>query len=208
MKAFIRMKRARYLISLFVVVSVIFACGTVWASSEGGGHGDGGHGGESALNKNKDLVFRIMNFTLLVAVLFFLLRKPIGQGLEARRQGIKDQLDDLERQKEESQRQLAETKQKLSQLDAEVQRIVAEYVQMGETAKAKILEEARASADKLQEQAKKNIENEFASAKQQLMAEMAEQAVSMAEELIRKNIQDQDQERIIDEYLEKVVVAQ
>jgi hypothetical protein len=30
----------------------------------------------------------------------------------------------------------------------------------------------------------------------------------MAEELIRKNIRDQDQERIIDEYLEKVVVAQ
>jgi F-type H+-transporting ATPase subunit b len=202
------MKRARYLISLFVVLSVLFAYGTVLASSEGGGHGDAGHGGESAFNKNKDLVFRIMNFALLVGVLFFLLRKPVSQGLEARRQGIKDELDDLERQKEEAQKQLAETKQKLSQLDAEVQRIVAEYVQMGEAAKAKILEEARASADKLQEQAKKNIEHEFGSAKQQLMAEMADQAVAMAEELIRKNIQDQDQERIIDEYLEKVVVAQ
>ena len=208
MKAFIRMKRARYLISLFVVVSVIFACGTLWASSEGGGHGDEGHGGEGAFNKNTDLIFRIMNFALLVGVLFFLLRKPVSQGLEGRRQGIKDELDDLERQKEEAQKQLAETKQKLTQLDAEVQRIVAEYMQMGERAKAKILEEARASADKLQEQAKKNIEHEFATAKQQLMAEMAEQAVAMAEELIRKNIQNQDQERIIDEYLEKVVVAQ
>jgi F-type H+-transporting ATPase subunit b len=93
-------------------------------------------------------------------------------------------------------------------LDAEVERIMAEYVQMGEAARARILDEARASADKLQEQAKKNIEFEFASAKQQLMAEMGDQAVAMAEELIRKNIQDQDQERIIDEYLEKVVVAQ
>jgi F-type H+-transporting ATPase subunit b len=202
MKALLRMKRARYLISLFVVVSVVFACGTVWASS------GGGHGGESSFNKNKDLVYRIMNFALLVGILFFLLRKPVGQGLEARRQGIKDQLDDLERQKEESQKELAETQRKLSQLDAEVEKIVAEYVQVGEATKAKILEEAKASAEKLQEQAKKNIEHEFATAKQQLMSEMAEQAVAMAEELIKKNIQDQDQERIIDEYLEKVVVAQ
>jgi len=128
--------------------------------------------------------------------------------LAARREGIKDQLDDLERQKEEAQKQLAETKQKVSNLDAEVERIMAEYVQMGEAARTRILDEARASAGKLQEQAKKNIEYEFASAKQQLMAEMADQAVATAEELIRKNIQDQDQERIIDEYLEKVVVAQ
>jgi F-type H+-transporting ATPase subunit b len=201
MKAFIRMKRARYLISLFLVVSVVFACGMVWASS-GGGHG------ESSFNKNKDLIFRVMNFALLVGVLFFLLRKPAAQALEARRQGIKDQLDDLERQKEEAQKELAETKQKLSRLDGEVERIMAEYVQMGEAARARILDEARASAEKLQEQAKKNIEFEFASAKQQLTAEMADQAVAMAEELIRKNIQDEDQERIIDEYLEKVVVAQ
>jgi F-type H+-transporting ATPase subunit b len=199
MKAFIRTRRAHCLISLFVVVAVIFACGTVWAS---------GGGGESSFNKNKDLIFRVMNFALLVGVIFFLVRKPMAKGLEARRQGIKDQLADLENQQAEAQKQLAETKQKLSQLDAEVERIMAEYVQMGEAARVRILDEARASADKLQEQAKKNIENEFKNAKQQLKADMADQAVAMAEELIRKNIQDQDQERIIDEYLEKVVVAQ
>jgi F-type H+-transporting ATPase subunit b len=199
MKAFIRMKRARYLISLFVVVAVIFVCGTAWAAGGGGGF---------TIDKNKDIIYRIMNFALLVGVIFFLTRKPVGKALEARRQGIKDELEDLENQKEEAQKQLAETKQKVSNLDAEVERIMAEYVQMGEAARTRILDEARASADKLQEQAKKNIEYEFASAKQQLMAEMAEQAVGMAEELIKKNIQDQDQERIIDEYLEKVVVAQ
>jgi len=202
MRAFIKMRKARYVISLLVVISVLFAFGSVWASSEGG------HGGEGGLNKTKDLIFRLMNFGLLVGVLIFLLRKPMAQGLEARRQGIKDQLGDLERQKQEAESQLAEYKQKLDRLDQEVEKIVAEYVRQGEAAKAKILEEAKASAEKLREQAKKNIEQEFASAKQQLKAEMAEQAVAMAEELIRKSIRDEDQERIIDEYLERVVVAQ
>ena len=37
---------------------------------------------------------------------------------------------------------------------------------------------------------------------------MAGQAVAMAEALIKKKIKDEDQERIIGEYLTKVVVAQ
>ena len=59
-----------------------------------------------------------------------------------------------------------------------------------------------------QEQAKKNIEQEFQNAKEELKAEMADQAVALAEALIKKNINDDDQKVIIDEYLTKVVVAQ
>ncbi|NVL90242.1 MAG: ATP synthase F0 subunit B [Desulfobacterales bacterium] len=200
MKAFVRMRKARYFIILFIVVSALFAFGSVWASSEGG-HGDNS-------GKVKDLIWRTMNFGVLAVALIFLLRKPIAKGLAARRQGIKDQLDDLERQKREAEKQLAEYKEKLTRLDEEVEKIVADYVQQGEAVKVKIIEEAKSAAEKLQEQAKKNIEHEFQKARQQLTAEMAEQAVTMAEELIKKHINDEDQKRIIDEYLTKVVVAQ
>ena len=203
MKAFVRMGKARYVVSLLVVVSVLFAFGSVWASSEGGEH-------EGGLIKNKplDLLYRTINFGVLAFILIFLLRKPVPKVLASRRQGIKDQLDDLERQKQEAERQLAEYKQKFARLDEEVEKIVAEYIRDGEAVKANIIEEAKAAAEKLQEQAKKNVAHEFQKAKQQLKAEMAEQAVAMAEELIKKYINDEDQKRIIDEYLTKVVVAQ
>jgi len=188
MKAFVRMGKARYVVSLLVVVSVLFAFGSVWAPL--------------------DLLYRTINFGVLAFILIFLLRKPVPKVLASRRQGIKDQLDDLERQKQEAERQLAEYKEKFARLDEEVEKIVAEYIRDGEAAKANIIEEAKAAAEKLQEQAKKNIAHEFQKAKQQLKAEMAEQAVAMAEELIKKYINDEDQERIIDEYLTKVVVAQ
>jgi len=199
MRAFRKLGKTRYMISLLVVVSVLFTFGLVWASSEGGGGG---------IDKGKDLIWRIMNFGVLAAVLFFLLRKPLAKGLASRRQGIKDQLDDLEKQKQEAAKQLAEYKEKLSRLDEETEKIIAQYIQDGEAAKAKIIEEAKAVSEKLQVQAKKNIEHEFDKAKQELKAEMAEQAVAMAEELIKKHITDEDQEQIIDEYLTKVVVAQ
>ncbi|MBE9582815.1 MAG: ATP synthase F0 subunit B [Proteobacteria bacterium] len=202
MNALVRMGKLRYVVSLLVVFSVLFAFGAVWASSEGG------HGDEGGKGKGMDLLWRTMNFVVLAGVLIFLLRKPIAKGLSSRRQGIKDELDDLEVQKQEAGRRLAEYKEKLSLLDKEVEKIVAEYIREGEIAKAKIIEEAQALAEKLQEQAKKNIEHEFDKAKQQLKAEMAGQAVAMAEQLIKEHINEEDQERIVDEYLTKVVVAQ
>jgi len=200
MKAFVRMGKARYVVSVLVVVSVLLAFGSVWASS-GGGHGDSGA-------KVKDLIWRTMNFAVMAGGLFYLLRKPIAQGLASRRQGIRDELDDLESQKQNAEKELAGYKEKLSRLDQEVEKIVAEYIQQGEDAKAKIIEEAKATAEKLQEQAKKNIEHEFSKARQQLRADLAEEAVAMAEELIKKNIKQKDHKSLIDEYLKKVVVAQ
>jgi F-type H+-transporting ATPase subunit b len=200
MNSFVRMKKARYLVSLLVVIAVAFAFSSVWASSDGG-HGDSGA-------KLKDLFWRIMNFAVLLGALVFLLRKPLAQGLEARRKGIEDQLGDLEQQKQDAEKQLAETKQKMARLDQEVEKIIAEYVKEGEAAKARILEEAKVAAERFQEQAKKNIENEFQKAKEQLKADMSDQAVALAEALIKKNINDDDQKVIIDEYLKKVVVAQ
>lgn len=200
MKAFVRMGKARYVVSLMVVVSVLFAFGLVWASS------DAEHGDSSG--KGKDLLLRVMNFGVLAGGLFYLLRKPAAKALESRRQGIRDQLDDLETQKQDAERQLAEYREKLNLLDQEVGKIMAEYVRQGEMVKARIIEEAKASAEKLQEQAKKSIEQEFLKAKKQLTAEMADQAVATAEKLIKKNIKHEDQIHIIDEYLTKVVVAQ
>lgn len=196
-----RLGKVRYIVILLVTVSVLLAVGSVFASS-GGGHG------ESSFDKTKDLIWRIMNFAVLAGALFFLLRKPVAQGLEARRQGIRDQLDDLENQKADAEKELAEYKAKLARLDKEIGKIVAEYVKDGEAAKEKIIEEAKIAAEKLQEHAKKNIEHEFQKARQELQAEMSAQAVTMAEALIKKSINDDDQKRIVDEYLTKVVVAQ
>ncbi|MBW2265789.1 MAG: F0F1 ATP synthase subunit B [Deltaproteobacteria bacterium] len=199
MRAFVRNRKLRCAVGLLAVLAVFVAVGVVFASSGGG---------ESGFDKGKDLIWRIMNFVVLAGGLTFLLRKPVAKGLESRRQGIRDQLDDLEKRKQKAEKELSEYQQKLNQLDKEVEKIVAEYVKDGEALKAKIIEEAKASAEKLQRQAKKNIEHEFEKAKKELRAEMGAQAIVMAEELIKKNINDKDQERIIGEYLEKVVVAQ
>ncbi|MGD8835574.1 MAG: ATP synthase F0 subunit B, partial [Desulfobacteraceae bacterium] len=107
--------------------------------------------------------------------------------------------------KAEVEKQLHQYNTKLATLDKEAEQVIAEYIRQGEEAKARILKEAESAADKLEEQAKKNIENEFKQAKEELQAEIVEKALVRAEQAVKEKISAQDQERLVDEYLAKVV---
>ena len=149
--------------------------------------------------------FRLMNFVVLAGALFFVLRKPVSQALSSRIKGIQEQLESLETQRAEAEKQLAQYNEKLSQLESEAAKIVDTYIKQGNEAKAKILKEAEQTAEKLQAQARRNIEHEFDKAKQKLQQEIVESSLKKAEESLKKEITAQDQDKLIDEYINKVV---
>ena len=149
--------------------------------------------------------YKVMNFAVLAIGLFLILRKPVSQALNDRIKGIKEQLSELEEKKEEAEKKLAEYNEKFLKLDKEAEQIVAEYIKQGNEAKTRILKEAESAALKLEEQAKKNIENEFKKAKSKLHEEILEQALVKAEDIIQNKITSKDQDKLVNEYLEKVV---
>lgn len=170
-----------------------------------GGHGEGDHGAHGSKGWVATDTYRVINFAVLAIALFFVLRKPVANAMNGRIEGIRNQLEELEAKKAKAQAELAEYERKLATLDAEAGKIEAEYQRQGEEARERILKEAEAAAAKLKEQASKNIENEFKRAKQSLQAEILEHALTKAEAILRANINYEDQERLVDEYLEKVV---
>lgn len=185
-------KRTRRIILPAVALLLLVASGSAWAAGGGFTATDG---------------YRVMNFAVLFAVLVFLLRKPIPRALNGRITGIQDQLKDLEARKAEAEKQLAETNQRLSALEKEAERIMADYVRQGHEAKARILKEAEAAAAKVQAQARRSIEHEFEQAKARLQADIFEKSLANAEELMKRSITAQDQAKLVEDYLEKVVRA-
>ncbi len=184
---------------IFLLVLLVLACSistALCASGEGGT--------KKWISTD---TFRVMNFAVLVVALVFILRKPLSQALSSRIRVIKEQLDDLEAQKAEAEKQLAEYNEKLSQLEKEAAKIVDDYVRQGNEARARILKEAEASAEKLQTQARRNIEHEFQQAKLELQKEIFEKSLVKAEEIIKSKFSGEDQDRIVDEYLKKVVAG-
>ena len=214
-----RISAIHILVAVMLAVLLVFSVGPVMSSSggqesaaqevhdaaaeaehaaEGGGHGKGWVSTDT---------YRLLHFIVLAGGLFFLLRKPLSQALGSRVKGIEDQLIDLEAQKAEAEKKLAAYNQKFAELDKESEGIVAEYVRQGEEAKIRILKEAEAAADKLKVQAQKNIENEIQRAKVRLQAEILDKALSKAEALIKEKVNADDQEKLVDEYLAKVVAS-
>jgi F-type H+-transporting ATPase subunit b len=186
---------------VMVILVVLLFCfaGTVAASSEGEGNHEA-HKGWIATD-----TYRVMNFTVLVVGLFFLLRKPVSQALNARIKGIKDQLSELEAKKKDAEKELAKYTERLTHLEQESEKLIEEYVRQGNEAKARIIDEAKKTVEKLEEQARRNIEHEFKQAKIKLQQDILEKALVNAEALIKNKITSQDQDKLVDEYLEKVV---
>jgi F-type H+-transporting ATPase subunit b len=192
-------RRNLWAVVLPAVWSLLLCASGVAQAAAGG---DGAHGGFTATDG-----YRVMNFVVLAGVLYFLLRKPIPRALNSRIAGIQDQLKDLEARKAEAEKQLAETNQRMSALEKEADRILADYVRQGHEAKARILKEAEAAAAKVQTQARRGIEHEFAQAKARLQADIFEKSLAGAEELLKRSLTAQDQTKLVEDYLEKVVRA-
>jgi F-type H+-transporting ATPase subunit b len=174
------------------------------AFGESAEHGEGTHETPIKTWESTDWA-RVLNFAILAGVLFLIVRKPASQMLNDRITGIREQLAELEAKKQEAEKELAVYNEKLTQLGKEAEKIMGEYIRQGNEAKDRILAEAKSSAEKLEEKAMKNIEHEFKQAKLKLQAEITEKALERAQTKIISRISSEDQDRLVDEYLEKVV---
>ena len=193
------MKTSELWLRILTGVLISLLCLSAGAALAASGEGGGAKGWVATDT------YRVLNFVVLLAALVFVLRKPISQALSSRVKSIKEQLESLETQKAEAEKKLAQYNEKLSQLESEAEKIVQGYIQQGNEAKAKILKEAEATAEKLQLQAKRNIEHEFDKARQELQKEVVEKSLAQAEEMLRQTITDEDQDKLVNEYLGKVV---
>jgi F-type H+-transporting ATPase subunit b len=176
------------------------------------GHGEaaGGHAVRNSLSaeKLKDLGWRIVNFIALMIILVKFGAKPIGAGLSARRNKIKDEIEHLEQKRTVAEDAYNQFQVKLASVESEIDKVVERAIAQAEVEKTKILEKAEQAAADLMRSAEMAVQNEITEARRLLKNEVAEQAAVMAEELIVKNLTADDQVKIIDNYLEKVGAVQ
>jgi F-type H+-transporting ATPase subunit b len=181
---------------LFVVV---LAAGTVYAAE---------HGGAESSARLWDLLWRTLNFAALVVILVKFGAKPMANMLKGRQMAIKEQFETLEAKKAEAEKSYQAVEAKLAQIDQEVKQIMEDAIAHGVAEKDRIIAEANRAADDIKRQAEMAVQHEIAAIQLQLREEVANQAVMMAEELIKKNLRQDDQVKLIEDYLEKVGTVQ
>lgn len=155
-----------------------------------------------------NLFWRIINFAALMIILVKFGAKPIAAALAGRQNKIKDDIEDLEARKEEAETSYRQFEEKLAGMEKEIDSIVEKALAQAEIEKVKIIEKAEQAAADIKRQAEMTAQNEIMVARRQLKNDIADQAATMAEELIVKNLTPEDQVKIIEDYLEKVGAVQ
>jgi F-type H+-transporting ATPase subunit b len=151
-----------------------------------------------------DLGARVLNFAVLAIVLVVLLRKPLGKVFKSRTEGIAQELSELEAKRDEARKEFAEMERRMQDAQGEREKVLKGFREQGERERQQIIDNAHKMAQRIKEQAESAIEQETAAAKSVLRQEIADLSANLAEDLLKENINADDQTRLVDEYLVKV----
>lgn len=150
------------------------------------------------------IIWTMITFVLLVAVLGKFAWTPILTALHSREQEIADALKKAEEAKKDAERMIQENKAAMDKASNETSRLIAEGRAMAEQLKNDIVAKANDSAKKMLEQAKDEIAREKDAAMSQLRSEVAELSITVAEKILDESLDGAKQKKMVDKVLQQL----
>jgi F-type H+-transporting ATPase subunit b len=159
----------------------------------------GSAGGDSAYGRFVDFwnhylnypgfeAWRFFNLAVFIAIMVYLVKKPLSNAFKAKREQIRAELIKAEAEKQAALAQLTSTEAKLASLEAEAQAIRQRAEAEAEAEKRRIAEQTEFEISKLREQAMNELERKSKQARLELRRFSAEESIRLAEEKIKGEI--------------------
>jgi F-type H+-transporting ATPase subunit b len=190
------------LMGAILTLVLVAALATVAYASGGG---EGGHHVDTG-KQLKDFIWRVVDFVALAVILGWAIKKAdMKKSLADRSETIGKALREAEEAKAAAEKKFAEYNTRLAKANEEIDQLQAAIRQEGQAEKARIVGEAQAAAVKLREQAQQAADQEVLKARAELREEAARLAVKLAEQTLKEQLKKDDQDRLVGEYLAKVV---
>jgi F-type H+-transporting ATPase subunit b len=187
---------------LQILLLTAFAATCLASGGEGGAHG-GGHGGAAQW---KDFMWRCIDFAALVLIMVWAVKKAdMKKALADRQAGIDKALREADEIKAAAEKKFAEYNAKLAQAHLEAEELQKHIREEGLAEKARIVAEAKVAADRIKDQARAMADQEIVRARTELREEASRLAVQLAEQTLKGAMRADDQDRLVGEYLTKVV---
>ncbi len=152
----------------------------------------------------KDWIWPIINFLILVAVLYYFARKPVREYFKKRTELIDQSLREAREAREIAQKTLEEVRERLKNTDREIEQILESAKQSGEKEKKNLIAEGEKMKQKILEQARSNIEFELQKAREKIKSEAALMALELAEKQLKEKLTKKEQEELLEDYLKRL----
>lgn len=148
-----------------------------------------------------DLVWKTLNLALFLALLVYLLRKPIAKFFGDRRGEVAATLERAEQNRARAEALAAELGEKVSRLESELAELRAKAERDARADQEALLAEADAEAKKLVERTRHEIESRVRAARAELTAYAGDLSIDLARDLLEKSVTADDQRRLLQEGL-------
>lgn len=149
-------------------------------------------------------LWKFVNLALFLAAALFLLRRPISNALQARRESIGRALVQARRERDEALKQLAAVEQRLQGLDAEVAAIRQRSSADAEAETERIQRATEAELIKLRESARREIDATTKAVAAELRRFASEESIRVATQYISSEITLEDDGRITRERAQRL----
>ena len=149
------------------------------------------------------LLAQVVNFIILLGILYLVAYKPLMRMLEERSLKVKESMEQAELAKEQAERAGEEIKGRLETATKEGQGVVARAVKAGEEVKQMAQQEARKEAEALLSRARTEIGRERDEAIDELRREFAGLTIMAAEKVIDRSLDKKAHLKLIDKVLKE-----
>ncbi len=146
-------------------------------------------------------VWHIINFAILVAFFVWVGRKASRAGQAAKRERISKAINEAAALRDEMRAKFEDYDARMKNIDERMNQLVSDARAEAEMEKKKALEDANALAKRIREDARLVADQEIARAKRELQEEQIAQAATLAEGILRANVNSDDQKRLSSEFM-------
>jgi F-type H+-transporting ATPase subunit b len=157
--------------------------------------------------ERKDLIYKTINFVILLGAIIYFLKKPASDFFAARTAAIRKGMADAEAARDAAQKRLGEIEQKMAHLSEEIAALRANAVKE-DSAEAEHLRLATAAEEvKILAAADAEIDVKTRQARQELKAYAAKLAVDLAEERLKGRMNAAAQGKLLDSFVEDLTAT-
>jgi F-type H+-transporting ATPase subunit b len=150
------------------------------------------------------IIWQIIVFLLVLGLLWKFAFPHILGAVEAREQRIRELLEAAARDREEAQALLAQQRTELEKTRASTQEVLAETRASGERMREEMLAETRREQQAMLDRTRRDIETQVERALDEVRADAVEIALATAQKLIRRNLDTEENRRLVREFMADV----
>lgn len=151
-----------------------------------------------------DATWAVINFLVLLFILYKVFYKPVLNFMENRRAEIARNLSEADQARQDAEKLLQEYREKLAAAENQAQEMLAGAKKSGEEERTKVIEQGHNEATVLLEKAREEIKRERDEAIAALRQEIASLAVMAAGKILDRTVVQEDHDKMIAEFLNEV----